>query len=237
MALRKSSIETKNRILSVCIRLFLTQGYRNTTVRQIAEGADVSVSTFQNIFRTKDGVLKELLVFMFSNQFGTARFITGKAASPVYVYAIETSIQLVLTELNDNIREIYIEAYTIPETANYIHEHMAVEAYQIFGKNFPGYKESDFYEMDIGTAGIMRSYMAHHCSIHFPLERKLLRFLTLALQAYRVPETEQKEIIDYIQGLDILGITNRVLHELFSAVQLRYDFTLTREIPENPSLV
>lgn len=102
MALRKGSIEIKNRILSVCVRLFLEQGYHNTPISQIIKEADISASTFQNIFHTKDGVLTELIEFMFSGQFGAARSIAGETPSPVYTYAAETAIQLVLTELNEN---------------------------------------------------------------------------------------------------------------------------------------
>ena len=81
-----------------------------------------------------------------------------------------------LTELNENLREIYLEAYSLPDTAEYIYLHTTAELKQIFGGNFPGYTNSDFYEMDIGTAGLMRSYMARKCDIHFLLDRKLCRF-------------------------------------------------------------
>ena len=72
----------------------------------------------------------------------------------------KTAIQLTLTELNENLREIYIEAYSLPETSEYIYLHTTAELKQIFGENFPDDTESDFYEMEIGTAGLMRSYMA-----------------------------------------------------------------------------
>ena len=117
MALRQGSIETKNKILSVCVRLFLERGYKNTPISMIIEEADVSVSTFQNIFHTKDGVLAELIEFMFSNRFAMAEKISENALSPIYVYAVETAIQLALTELNENLRDIYCEAYSLPDTA------------------------------------------------------------------------------------------------------------------------
>ena len=41
----------------------------------------------------------------------------------------------------------------------------------------------------------MRSYMARKCDIHFPLERKLSRFLTAAMTVYRVPEEEQAKVL------------------------------------------
>ena len=107
--LTRKGMETKKRILQVCVKLFLEQGYKKTTLAEILEKADVSCSSFQNIFRAKDGVLSELVKFMFSFQFDAAR----KAAAglpPVCVYAVETAIQLTLTELNENLREIYIAA-------------------------------------------------------------------------------------------------------------------------------
>ena len=98
---------------------------------------------------------------MFGGQFGVARRIADSKLPPVYAYAVDTAIQLTLTELNENLREIYIEAYTAPDTAEYIYVRTTAELKQIFGRNFPDYTDSDFYEMDIGTAGLMRSYMAN----------------------------------------------------------------------------
>ena len=112
MAITSASLPAKKRILTVCVRLFLEKGYRRTTLAEIIEKAEVSYSTFQNIFRAKDGVLTELVEFMFSNQFAMARSMAGAQLPPVYIYAVETAIQMTLTELNENLREIYIEAYT-----------------------------------------------------------------------------------------------------------------------------
>lgn len=129
MAITSASLPAKKRILTVCVKLFLEQGYKKTTVAEIVQKADVSNSTFQNIFRAKDGVLTELVIFMFGNQFGTARRIAGEGLPPVYVYAVETAIQMTLTELNENLREIYIEAYTQKEAAAYIFRETAKELY------------------------------------------------------------------------------------------------------------
>ena len=67
IALTSASLPAKKRILTVCVKLFLEQGYKKTTVAEIVHKADVSNSSFQNIFRAKDGVLTELVQFMFSN--------------------------------------------------------------------------------------------------------------------------------------------------------------------------
>ena len=45
------------RFSQAAIRLFLDQGYEQTTVAQIAAAADVDPKTFSNYFRGKDDVL------------------------------------------------------------------------------------------------------------------------------------------------------------------------------------
>ena len=224
--LRRDSSETKRKILTVCVRLFLEQGYKNTSVSQIVDEAGVARGSYLNLFPTKDKILLDLTETMFGGQFGMARSITDTKLPPVYAYALETAIQLTLTELNENLREIYIEAYSLPDTAEYIYLHTTAELKQIFSANFPDYSESDFYEMEIGTAGLMRSYMARKCDIHFPLERKLSRFLTAAMRVYRVPEAELEQTVRFVERLDIRSIAECVMHSLFQTLAMHYDFSL-----------
>lgn len=226
MDLRRDSSETRRKILTVCVRLFLEQGYKNTSVSQIVDEAGVARGSYLNLFPTKDKILLDLTETMFGGQFGMARSIADTKLPPVYAYALETAIQLTLTELNENLREIYIEAYSLPETSEYIYLHTTAELKQIFSANFPDYSDSDFYEMEIGTAGLMRSYMARKCDIHFPLERKLSRFLTAAMRVYRVPEDELEQTVRFVERLDIRSIAERVMHTLFQTLAMHYDFSL-----------
>lgn len=224
--MRRDSSETKRKILTVCVRLFLEQGYKNTSVSQIVDEAGVARGSYLNLFPTKDKILLDLTETMFGGQFGMARSIADAKLPPVYAYALETAIQLTLTELNENLREIYIEAYSLPETSEYIYLHTTAELKQIFSANFPDYSDSDFYEMEIGTAGLMRNYMARKCDIHFPLERKLSRFLTAAMRVYRVPEDELEQAVRFVERLDIRSIAERVMHTLFQTLAMHYDFSL-----------
>ncbi len=227
--MRRDSSETKRKILTVCVRLFLEQGYKNTSVSQIVEEAGVARGSYLNLFPTKEKILLELVEAMFSGQFSVARSIADRNLPPVYAYAVETAIQITLTELNENLRDIYIEAYSLPETSEYIYLHTTYELKQIFGKNFPDYDDSDFYEMEIGTAGLMRGYMARKCDIHFPLERKLRRFLVAEMRVYQVPETEQEKVLQFIQSLDIKAIATDVMYKLFAMLEMTFDFKLSKD--------
>ena len=226
ISLTSASLPAKKRILTVCVKLFLEKGYKKTTMAEIIEKADVSYSSFQNIFRAKDGVLSELASFMFENQFAMARGAAGQALSPVYVYAVETAIQLTLTELNENLREIYVEAYTQKEASEYILRETAKELYQIFGPYQPELSARDFYDLEIGSAGIMRSYMARPCDEELGLEKKLRLFLTMSLRAYNVPKPEADAAIAFVESLDIRAVSERVMQELLRALAMRFEFSL-----------
>ena len=226
IALTNASLPAKKRILTVCVKLFLEKGYRKTTLGEILKKADVSCSTFQNIFRAKDGVLTELVEFMFENQFAMARSEAGAKLPPVYVYAVETAIQMTLTELNENLRDIYIEAYSHEEASEYIFRETTKELYQIFRSYQPRLTEQDFYALEIGSAGIMRGYMARPCDDVLTLEKKLVCFLSMSLRAYKVPEEEIQRVLAFLRTLDLRAVAQQVMHQLFNALAMRFEFTL-----------
>lgn len=228
--MRKDGIETRKKILSVCVRLFLEQGYKHTSVTQIVEEAGIARGSYQNQFPTKDAILMELVKTMFGRQFSMAWAVTGEHLSPIYTYAVETAIQLTLTELNENLREIYIEAYSLPNTAEYIHLKTAEKLKEIFSPYLPDHSDNDFYELEIGTAGLIRNYMSKKCDIRFPLSRKLERFLTCSMRIFKVPEAEIQDAVAFVSRQDMKAIAGEVIHKLFTMLEMKYNFKLSSDV-------
>ena len=228
--MRKDGIQTRKKILSVCVRLFLEQGYKHTSVTQIVEEAGIARGSYQNQFPTKDAILMELVKTMFGRQFSMAWAVTGEHLSPIYTYAVETAIQLTLTELNENLREIYIEAYSLPNTAEYIHLKTAEKLKEIFSPYLPDHSDNDFYELEIGTAGLIRNYMSKKCDIRFPLSRKLERFLTCSMRIFKVPEAEIQDAVAFVSRQDMKAIAGDVIHKLFTMLEMKYNFKLSSDV-------
>lgn len=216
--------ESKRRILSVCVKLFIEKGYHKTTLAEILSRSDTTSSTFQNIFRSKDGVLLDLTEFMFENQFSSARSIAGEKFPPIFLYAAETAVQLALTELNENLRDIYVEAYSDERIAEYIFEKTSTELYRIFSAYNPTLNESDFYELEIGSSGIMRNYMARRCDKYFTLEKKMERFLNMSMGAYNVPKAEREKAIAFVKSIDIREMAKQIMEKLFDSLAMHFDF-------------
>lgn len=224
---RERSKHTRQKIIAACVRLFLEQGYTATTLMQITKEAGVSVSSVQNFFGNKDGVLLELAEIMFANQFEVAHSIGKEEMKPHLVYAVETSIQLTLTEFNENLRDVYVAAYSNAAAAEYIYKQTAKELYRIFSPYNSGFTEGDFYECDIGSSGMMRGFMSRKCDQYFTLEKKLARFLTMTLRSYNVPQAEIDEAITFVLSLDIRSISNTIMHKLFESLSMQFHFELS----------
>ena len=223
MPRRYDSRGAKRRILTTCVRLFLEKGYTETKVAEILKGADVSASSFQNVFHTKDGVLAELVEMMFSGQFGAVRQLIPDAPSPEYIYAVETAVQLALTEMNENLRDIYVEAYTYPATAELIHRSTAKELQAAFAGRLPGFSEGDFYEIELGTAGMMRGFMVRRCDQYFTLEKKISRFLDMSLSIFRIPLEEREQITAYVEQVDVRAVAMQVMQALFTSLSMQFE--------------
>lgn len=228
MARRYDSKDSKRRILSSCLQLFLEKGYTRTTVAEIIRAADVSASTFQNIFRAKDGVLTDLSKLVMDTQLTESRILVPDNFSPAYIYAMFIAIQLTATELNANLRDIYVEAYTQEESLAYITHTASVELRDMFRAYLPNCGESEFYELELGLSGITRSYMAHPCDRYFTLDRKLRRYYSIALSALNVPREEQTEIANFILSLGMPEITTRIIREFFEKLSVQFDLELNQ---------
>ena len=192
MANRNEKEASRKRILSTCVRLFLEQGFKHTPPKQILTEADVSAGTFYNLYRTKAGVLTELTEFMFQNQFTIAGQIVQGETDPVKLYAVETAIQLHIAGLTEPLRKLYVTAYTLPSTSAYLYRSTAKRLEGIFGDYLPDAEAKDFYEIEIASTGMMRSFVAVPCDMYFTVERKIARFLECALKLYNVPPERRR---------------------------------------------
>jgi AcrR family transcriptional regulator len=94
---------TRQRIVDEATRLFVAQGYQQTTLAQIAEAADVSTSTFFNYFATKVDIVFCLLDAVIES--ARARIIERREGEP----AIQ-AIAAWLTEELPGVEQPYADA-------------------------------------------------------------------------------------------------------------------------------
>ena len=193
-----------NKLLHSAAVLFLEKGYSETTTAEIAKLTDVSEGALFRMFHDKENILFHLVQHVFNEQFNVAAKLVQGSNDPVLMYAIETALQFHITNQSEPLRDIYVTAYTLPSTTEYIYEHTAQKLYELFKDNFPNYEMKDFLELEYASGSITRGYMAQKCDWYFTIDRKINRFLETALRVYKVPEEKIKEMQTKVHqvGLD-----------------------------------
>lgn len=211
--LQHGGIARRNKMINAGIMLFLKNGYEKTSTSQIAKEAGMSQASFFAAFSNKEALLLTLVEEMFESQFRRTESAVGKYKDPLLLYALETSIQMTIAETSEPLRELYVAAYTIPTTSEYIYKMTAKKLAEIFGEYMPEAEEKDFYELDIASAGITRGFMAKECNIYFTMEQKLRRYLSCCMKIYNVPEEKANAAIEAALSMDLRSFAEEAVAE------------------------
>lgn len=212
--------ERENRMTYAAIRLFLENGYERTTTAAIAQAAGMSPSAFFAVFANKEALLLKLTKWMYEKQFAVTHELLGKDYDPVMFYAVEPAIQLYIAEKTEGLRELYVSSYSYAATANYIHQVVTDKLVEsCSGRSIPGYTRQDFYELELATSGMLRSFMARKCDRSFTMEQKLRRFLTCGMTIYGVAAEKQQEVIDRVLKMDLKSVADQLLAQAMAQSQ------------------
>ncbi len=193
---------TQQKMLRAAVALFLEKGYERTTTAEISSAAGMGQRSFFRAFPSKEALLLELVQRMFGGQFDLAGQNSGEE-DPVFLCAVETALQLHIAELTEPLRELYVMAYSLPTTADYLYKSTAKRLQTIFDAYLPSAETKDFYEMEIASASMMRGFMAVPCDVYFTIEAKITRFLDCALKLYDVPKEKRAAITAAVLQMDL----------------------------------
>ena len=212
--------EFRRKVLYAAAKLFLEQGYTQTSVREIAKYAEVNVSTMNQFFGAKENILAELVAHVLEGQFAaTARLLKGKTEDKVLFYAAETTLQLHMVESGEHVRDLYAAAYSMPKTSEMIQHTITGKLEEIFKDSLPHLETKDFYELEIASGGIMRGFLTIPCDMYFTMERKVTRFLETTFKIYDVPEEKIKEAIDFVAGFDFEIIAKETIDHMLAFLE------------------
>lgn len=220
--------QTRAQVLRYAVELFLEQGYQETTLDQIAQRIDRTKGAVLRAYPDKESILYALVTHMFRVQFSTARSLLGEKADPLLVYCVETAMQLHICELGEPLRDLYTSAYTLPTTSDFIYRSTARELRLIFGKYLPNAAESDFYELDLVSGGVMRGLMARKCDMYFTIEKKITLFLQCALKIYDVPAQEREAVIPQVLAMDLGAMARSTVENTVLLAQAGFDMDTLR---------
>lgn len=224
--IQPNGLLTRKKILSASIKVFLEKGYEGATAKEIAYLAGSSTGAPFSLFGNKEGVLLELVHIMFSRQFNLAESLIGKDGDPLLLYGVETALQIHITELSWQLRELYIMAYSLHSTSEFIYEQAAARLSVIFGPYLPHCEGKDFYELEVASGSIMRGYMAKPCDIYFTIEHKLRRFLQCCYKLYDVPAEQYEPVIERVLQMDLRHMAEQMIVRIAQTAEEYFQTTM-----------
>ncbi len=212
-------------MMSCAAKLFLQKGYSDTSVRELAKSADVSVSTFYQLFGDKEGVLYELVKYVLNRQFDKAsEMVKDFPEDKILFYAVETTLQLYLTESGENIRDLYATAYSLKKTTELIQSTITDKLEYVFKEQLPEFEKKDFYKKEIASGGIMRGFMTIPCDMWFTMEQKVEAFLENTFLLYHVPEEKIRQAVEFVSQFDYPTIVKDMIDTTLRELEENLEF-------------
>lgn len=207
---------TRQKILVSSAELFLKKGFAATKLREIEENANVERNDLIRIFGNKENILAALVQFVLDEQFNHAM---EKTDDKILFYAAETAMQIHLVEYNENLRELYSAAYSLPNTTHIIQETITKKLEYIFKEHLPHYDTSDFYMLEIASGGIMRGFMTIPCNIWFTMDKKIKAFIETTFAVYKVSDEKIKEAIEFVAQFDFKKMTQTLVQSILEKIK------------------
>ncbi len=218
-----SGLLTRRKILSASAKAFLEYGYAGASSKIVAQLAGVTNGSPFYLYGNKEGVLLELVKQMFSYQFEAAGELPGAGTDPLLLYAAETTLQMRITAISAPLRELYVTAYTLPSTLEYINRRMVGTLRKLFAAYLPDASERDFYELEIATGGITRGFMLEPCTDDFTMERKLRRYLRCCFKLLDVPREQYEPVIEQVVRMDLTPIAEAAIERAVHQTEESYE--------------
>lgn len=214
--------EFKLKVLYAAAKLFLEKGYSKSSTREIAELAEVNISSMKQFFGHKENILAELVTYVLERQFRKAsELLQGKTDDKILYYAAETTLQLYIAESGENIRDLYGAAYSLPATTKVIQDAITGKLEVIFKEHLPYLESKSFYEREIASGSIMRGFMTIPCDRYFTMERKVTAFLESVLKIYDVPQEKIEEAIEFVFQFDYPQIAQDTVDSMLKYLEAK----------------
>lgn len=217
MSLHNKGKGTKLEIIKVASRMFLEEGYSNTTIRAIATELGISPGHLMFYFPTKDHLLAEVVDMLCDFQWKLIKRITDEGASQLMAICFELTTMAAACEDSEIARDLYISSYTHPLTLEKIRKNDAERAHDIFGEYCSGWTDTQFLEAETLISGIEYSTLMKTESSS-PLDVRISGALNALMTIYNVPEEIRRDKIRKALSMDYRAMGRQILSEFITYV-------------------
>lgn len=191
------------KLLKTALELYLEKGITYTTNQMIAKKASCSPGEITHFFGTKENILCEVIHLIIPNHQETLENGTNDISSPAIKYLLEIAVEIAMCEQSSVVRDLYVNAYTLPKTIELIRNYSYRKSIKLFSNHLIEWSEQDFYEVESLTMGIVFGSLMDRCNPRYNLKQKLKHTMDALLKIYEFSKNERNEAIKTILNMDI----------------------------------
>ncbi|MBQ2751385.1 MAG: TetR/AcrR family transcriptional regulator [Oscillospiraceae bacterium] len=209
------------KVVKAAAVLFMNKGYTAASTREIAKAAGVQVSAMNRAFGCKEMILCELVSYILEGQLSSVKKrVASLTDDKVIIYTVSSALQLYMAEMNEAVRDMYCNAYSLSETSEMILRKITEQMIApTFGEYFPEYTMEDFYQLELASGSIIRGYMLVRCSEQFDIVKKVERFLETAFRIYCVPNEKAEEALSFLRKIDFVTLSHTAISDLMGFIK------------------
>lgn len=227
MANIRNEAETKEihgKILTAATALFIKKGFEKTSLMDISSLSGISKRIIIYEMNSKEEILVRLVTKFLDGVTDASDAVSKKLTDDkLMIFMANEVLQVYMAEMNEDMRNLYLAAYSMAKTSEEVLRRRAELYYKEFSGDFPDLELKDFYELEIASMGIMRAYMSVPCSMYFNLEAKTDRLISTMLKIYDIDDERIEETKEFMKKIDFEAVAKKTVEDVFEKLGIKTD--------------
>jgi len=219
MKQKKEDYPMRVKLLRIALDLYLEYGFTNTTNQMIVKRAQCSPGELTHFFGTKENILYEILKIVLPTHQKTLEGYNHENIPPVIAYALEIAVELAMCEQSDVVKDLYINAYTLPSTMDFIRYNSYKKSISVFKDKLISWTEREFYETEILSMGIVYMAIMDKCEPRYNIKQKVSKVIDALLKIYEYDSNSRKEVIATIISMDLEALAKIAEDKMRKAIE------------------
>lgn len=209
---------TKYEIIRVATKLFLEQGYSNTTPHRICEELDISTGNLTYYFPTKDHLLNVLVEMLCAFQWKMVRDAADHGQTSLLAVCMELATMIAAGEQSPIAKDLFVASYSSPACLRFIQQNDMARSKQVYAEFCEGWDDERHAEAEMLVSGIeYASLMADDDTVS--LEMRISGALNSIMLIYGVPQELRHQKIEKVLATDYRTLGERVFAQFREFVE------------------
>ncbi len=187
MKRKDKSLLLKKQIIDVSRKLFISQGYAATTMRQILGETGLTTGSLYHFFKNKEDILKQIAALYLVD---TNRFIASilDDDDPIVHYALANSVSFKATDTHEHLAELWYTSYNLWGISEMIHLENAKRSKILFKKYNKDMSNADWFNLSVVVDGVHRNLLFEKLNRNkISFKERLQMSMRIAMFLYNLP--------------------------------------------------